>query len=100
MTTATAPLARAASLPDLERRVRDGEFGPALEDLWIAVAFTTTQAVRHEGRAGGYRNEVLSLRLGEAVGSCAVEPGTLPAGTVEECAGAAFVAYGLGGGEG
>ncbi|MFE0047204.1 Rossmann-like domain-containing protein [Streptomyces albireticuli] len=87
MTTATAPPARAASLPDLERRVRDGEFGPAPEDLRIAVAFTTTQAVRHEGRAGGYRNEVLSLRLGEAVGSCAVEPGTLPAATVEECAG-------------
>ena len=54
----------------------------------IAVAFTTTQAARHDGRARGYRNEVLSLRLGEAVGSCAVEPGSLPGSTPDDCVGA------------
>ncbi|MFC9947944.1 Rossmann-like domain-containing protein [Streptomyces pratensis] len=65
-----------------------GELGPAPVTRRITVAFTTTQAARHDGRHGGYRNEVLSLRLGRAVGSCAVEPGALPAGTVEDCAGA------------
>ncbi|MFE4450145.1 Rossmann-like domain-containing protein [Streptomyces sp. NPDC056796] len=65
-----------------------GELGPDPVARRIAVAFTTSQAVRHDGRRGGYRNEVLSLRLGRAVGSCAVEPGALPEGTVEECAGA------------
>ena len=39
-------------------------FGPDPRTQRIAVAFTTRQAVRHEGRGGGYRNEVLSLRLG------------------------------------
>ncbi|MFF5724776.1 Rossmann-like domain-containing protein [[Kitasatospora] papulosa] len=66
-----------------------GELGPDPSARRISVAFTTSQAVRHDGRRGGYRNEVLSLRLGRAVGSCAVEPGALPAGAVEDCAGAA-----------
>lgn len=52
------------------------------------MAFTTRQAVRHRGRASGYRNEVLSLRLDAAVGSCAVEPGELPDGLLDECVGA------------
>ncbi|PWI13275.1 hypothetical protein DI272_03355 [Streptomyces sp. Act143] len=69
-------------------RVRAGELGPDPAAQRIAVAFTTRQAVRHDGRGTGYRNEVLSLRLGSAVGSCAVEPGALPDGAVEECVGA------------
>ena len=73
---------------DLVQLVRRGAFGPDPADLRIAVAFTTRQAVRHEGRGTGYRNEVLSLRLAEAVGSCAVEPGHLPDSAVEECVGA------------
>ncbi|MFG3268981.1 Rossmann-like domain-containing protein [Streptomyces luteogriseus] len=72
---------------DLVQLVRSGSFGPDPAALRIAVAFTTRQAVRHEGRGTGYRNEVLSLRLAEAVGSCAVEPGHLPDGAVEECVG-------------
>lgn len=82
-------LRAASGYPDLLRRVRSGEFGPDPAHQRISVAFSTSQAVRHEGRAGGYRNEVLSLRLAEAVGSCAVEPGTLPAGALDDCVGAA-----------
>ncbi|GGX65702.1 Rossmann-like domain-containing protein [Streptomyces hiroshimensis] len=77
----------ALSCPDLEQRVLAGAYGPDPRTLRVGVAFTTAQAVRHEGRRGGYRNEVLSLRVGAAVGSCAVEPGALPAGAVEECVG-------------
>ncbi|MGW8377109.1 DUF364 domain-containing protein [Streptomyces sp. ODS28] len=73
---------------DLVRAVRDGEFGPDPGALRISVAFGTTQAVRHQGRGGGYRNEVLSLRLGAAVGSCAAEPGALPGAAIEDCVGA------------
>lgn len=69
-----------------------GELGPDPLTRRISVAFTTSQAARHDGRRGGYRNQVLSLRLGRAVGSCAVEPGALPAGTVEDCAGAEVAA--------
>ncbi|MFE6093635.1 Rossmann-like domain-containing protein [Streptomyces massasporeus] len=76
------------SLDDLVQLVRTGAFGPDPAALRVAVAFTTRQAVRHEGRGTGYRNEVLSLRLAEAVGSCAVEPGHLPDSAVEECVGA------------
>ncbi|MEV6617934.1 hypothetical protein AB0N31_29560 [Streptomyces sp. NPDC051051] len=73
---------------DLVARVRDGALGPDPATLRIAVAFTTRQAVRHDGRGTGYRNEVLSLRLGEAVGSCAVEPGELPDSVLDDCVGA------------
>ncbi|MCX5156909.1 DUF364 domain-containing protein [Streptomyces sp. NBC_00291] len=72
----------------MTRRVLAGRHGPDPRGQRIALAFTTTQAVRHAGRATGYRNEVLGLRLDEAVGSCAVEPGTLPAGALDACVGA------------
>ncbi|MFE7649349.1 Rossmann-like domain-containing protein [Streptomyces phaeoluteigriseus] len=73
---------------DLVDRVRAGALGPDPATLRIAVAFTTRQAVHHEGRGTGYRNEVLSLRLAEAVGSCAVEPGELPDSALDDCVGA------------
>ncbi|WP_165983884.1 Rossmann-like domain-containing protein [Streptomyces sp. YIM 98790] len=76
------------SLGELVGRVRAGEFGPDPAGERISVAFTTCQAARHRGRGTGYRNEVLSLRLGAAVGSCAVEPGALPAGAPDDCVGA------------
>jgi len=84
MSTATGTL----TFDGLLARTRAGELGPDPAGQRVAVAFTTRQAVRHEGRGTGYRNEVLSLRLGAAVGSCAVEPGALPDGAVEECVGA------------
>ncbi|MFG2879445.1 Rossmann-like domain-containing protein [Streptomyces sp. NPDC048337] len=68
--------------------VRAGAYGPDPAHERISLAFTTAQAVRHHGRSSGYRNEVLSLRLDAAVGSCAVEPGTLPGGALDDCVGA------------
>ncbi|MFD9543875.1 Rossmann-like domain-containing protein [Streptomyces sp. NPDC060022] len=88
MTTITHTDVSAASYDELVDRVLRGGFGPDPRTQRIAVAFTTRQAVRHDGRSGGYRNEVLSLRLDEAVGSCAVEPGGLPDSAVEDCVGA------------
>lgn len=88
MTALTGIRHTATSYDDLVAGVLQGAFGPDPRTERISVAFTTRQAVRHAGRSGGYRNEVLSLRLGEAVGSCAVEPGELPDGAVEECVGA------------
>ncbi|MEU9499726.1 DUF364 domain-containing protein [Streptomyces sp. NPDC048196] len=73
---------------DLVDRVRAGGLGTDPATQRITVAFTTRQAVRHDGRGTGYRNEVLSLRLAEAVGSCAVEPGTLPDSALDDCVGA------------
>ena len=77
-----------SSSDELVAHVRAGELGPDPATQRIAVAFTTRQAVRHDGRGTGYRNEVLGLRLAEAVGSCAVEPGALPDRAVEDCVGA------------
>ncbi|MFF4078194.1 Rossmann-like domain-containing protein [Streptomyces sp. NPDC001777] len=88
MTALTGAPVTARSYDDLVGRVLAGDLGPDPRTRRIAVAFTTRQAVRHEGRGSGYRNEVLSLRLAEAVGSCAVEPGELPDGAVEDCVGA------------
>ncbi|MFJ7160031.1 Rossmann-like domain-containing protein [Streptomyces sp. NPDC101118] len=76
------------TLGRLVDRVRAGAYGPDPARERIALAFTTSQAVRHPGRTRGYRNEVLSLRLAAATGSCAVEPGTLPPGAVDDCVGA------------
>ncbi|MFD8232344.1 Rossmann-like domain-containing protein [Streptomyces sp. NPDC059696] len=86
-TARTAVFETYRSYDELVAGVRAGELGPDAASQRVAVAFTTRQAVRHDGRGTGYRNEVLSLRLGEAVGSCAVEPGTLPDRAVEECVG-------------
>jgi hypothetical protein len=83
-----AMTARAATYEELLERARAGELGPDPRTLRIAVAFATRQAVRHDGRGTGYRNEVLSLRLARAVGSCAVEPGTLPDTAIDDCVGA------------
>lgn len=87
-TARTAPAPTAASYEDLVAGVLVGRFGPDPRTRHIAMAFTTRQSVRHPGRGSGYRNEVLSMRLGAAVGSCAVEPGELPAGAVDDCVGA------------
>ncbi|WP_200302021.1 Rossmann-like domain-containing protein [Streptomyces adelaidensis] len=88
--TAVAPVARTATATydELLERARSGELGPDPRASRIAVAFVTRQAVRHDGRGTGYRNEVLSLRLAGAVGSCAVEPGALPDAAIDDCAGA------------
>lgn len=83
-----APLTGWPSLDALQQAVLGGEFGPDPRTLRISTAFATTQAVRHDGRCGGYRNEVLSLRLGAAVGSCAAEPGALPEAAVADAVGA------------
>ncbi|WAM19448.1 hypothetical protein [Rhodococcus sp. JS3073] len=53
----------------------------------VSTAFTTAQGVRHPGRHGGYRNQVISLRVGAATGSCAVEPGSINPDVVYACAG-------------
>ncbi|MFR9728137.1 Rossmann-like domain-containing protein [Saccharopolyspora sp. MS10] len=58
---------------------------PALRS--VAVAFLTVQAARHPGRGTGYTNAVLSVRVGAAVGSCAVEPGAVDEETARDCAG-------------
>ncbi|MFI5567375.1 Rossmann-like domain-containing protein [Streptomyces sp. NPDC051740] len=86
--TAPASARAATTYDELLALARAGELGPDPAGSRISVAFTTRQAVRHEGRGTGYRNEVLSLRLAEAVGSCAVEPGALPDDAVEDCVGA------------
>ncbi|WP_424185978.1 hypothetical protein ACOBQX_29545 [Actinokineospora sp. G85] len=75
------------SLEPLIRRALAGELGAAPEQAVVSVGFTTRQGVRHTGRGGGYRNEVVSLRVGRAVGSCAVEPGTVADADVYGCVG-------------
>lgn len=89
----TAPTGRPvigpASLADLRRRVGAGEFGEDPTRLQVSVGFVTSQGTRHVGRARVYRNELLSLRVGSAVGSCGVGAGELAAGDLlDDCVGA------------
>ncbi|MEV6636287.1 DUF364 domain-containing protein [Actinoplanes sp. NPDC051470] len=56
-------------------------------DQRVSVAFVTRQGARHAGRGRAYRNHVLSLRVGAAVGSCAIEPGELDDDIAYDCVG-------------
>ncbi|WP_341716457.1 DUF364 domain-containing protein [Micromonospora sp. FIMYZ51] len=75
------------SVTDLIEAVRAARFGPDPADEKISVAFTTRQGARHAGRVRGYRNHVLSLRMGATVGSCAVEPDELTDDVAYDCVG-------------
>ncbi|GLW94216.1 Rossmann-like domain-containing protein [Actinokineospora globicatena] len=77
-----------AVVTDLVDQVRAGAFGRAATEETISVGFMTRQGVRHDTRGTGYRNHVVSLRVGRAVGSCAVEPGTVDDDLVYDCVGA------------
>lgn len=69
------------------RAAAAGLLGPDPAQVRVGTGFVTRQGVRHDGRRQGYRNDVVSLRVGAAVGSCAVEPGEIPDDTVLACAG-------------
>ncbi|MGW2661602.1 hypothetical protein ACWCW7_11630 [Nocardia tengchongensis] len=62
------------TLGELILRVRAGRVGPDPATVTVAGAFLTLHSTRHVGRNQRYRNEILSIRVGAAVGSCAFEP--------------------------
>lgn len=57
------------------------------DESQVSLGFLTQQGVRHASRGRSYRNHVLSLRVEDAVGSCAVEPGELSEDVVLDCVG-------------
>ncbi|MER5388109.1 DUF364 domain-containing protein [Saccharopolyspora sp. NPDC002686] len=75
------------SLADLIEKVHNGHYGEEIADAAVSVGFLTQQGVRHASRNTSYRNHVLSLRVADAVGSCAVEPGELAEDVVLDCVG-------------
>jgi len=76
------------SIEELTEQVHGGQHGERIADASVSVGFLTQQGVRHASRRSSYRNHVLSLRVEEAVGSCAVEPGELDEDAVLDCVGA------------
>jgi hypothetical protein len=74
------------SVEDLTEQVLSGRFGG--NRAQVSVGFLTQQGVRHAARDRSYRNHVLSLRVEDAVGSCAVEPGEITDEVVIDCVGA------------
>ncbi|WP_336082902.1 hypothetical protein [Nocardia sp. SSK8] len=76
---------RPASVAELLAAARAGLLGPDPATLRAATAFRTSYGTRHPGRTGSYRNEVLSIRVGAAVGSCGCEPGAATDGLVDDC---------------
>lgn len=77
---------RARSLSDLFAWARRqvAEQAPA---ACVTVAFCTLQQSQHQGRQSAYANHVISLRVGQSVGSCFVEPGQLDRAAVDACVG-------------
>ncbi|MGW4368343.1 hypothetical protein ACWEKT_22130 [Nocardia takedensis] len=70
----TAPTAaRPASVAELTEWTAAGTLGLDPSTVRASSAFLTVYGTRHAGRAHGYRNEVLSVRVGAAVGSCGIE---------------------------
>ncbi|MFC9664725.1 hypothetical protein ACFVJ5_31215 [Nocardia sp. NPDC127606] len=76
---------RPDSVAELITWARRGRLGPEPATLHASTAFRTAYGTRHAGRSRGYRNEVLSLRVGAAVGSCGLEPGTATDDLVDSC---------------
>lgn len=76
------------SIEELIEQVHRGTHGERIENASVSLGFLTQQGVRHTSRRVSYRNHVLSLRVEEAVGSCAVEPGELGEDVVLDCVGA------------
>lgn len=60
-------------------------FATAVSGICCAGVFITDHATHHAKRSTTYRNTVLSLRIADAVGSCAVEPGELTYEDVSDC---------------
>ena len=77
-----------STVVDLVDLVRAGAIGPDPASRTVSVGFTTSQGARHASREQTYRNTVVSLRVEQAVGSCAVEPGELVDADVHDCVGA------------
>ncbi|KAF0846065.1 hypothetical protein [Nocardia caishijiensis] len=73
------------SVAELTRWARTGRLGPDPDTLTTSTAFRTTYGTRHAGRTRAYRNEVLSIRVGAAVGSCGLEPGTAADDLIDDC---------------
>ncbi|WP_434444352.1 Rossmann-like domain-containing protein [Lentzea sp. E54] len=61
------------TLTELVELVRGAGLGPDPATCSVSVGFTTRQGAQHATRGQSYRNTVVSLRVEEAVGSCAVE---------------------------
>ncbi|MFC6013044.1 hypothetical protein [Nocardia lasii] len=74
-----------ASVAELTAWARAGRLGPEPGTLRASTAFLTTYGTRHPGRHRHYRNEVLSVRVGAAVGSCGLEPHTGTADLIDHC---------------
>ncbi|MHA6803914.1 Rossmann-like domain-containing protein [Salinifilum ghardaiensis] len=92
LSTASAPAGRNGTSPDLlAQRALGGQFARDRDDLpqsfSASVAFLTVQGSQHSGRRSSYVNTVLSIRVHDAVGSCAVEPGELGEREVQEIVG-------------
>lgn len=75
------------SIEELTEQAHDGHHGDRIAEAAVSVGFLTQQGVRHASRRSSYRNHVLSLRVDDAVGSCAVEPGQLDEDAVLDCVG-------------
>ncbi|MEV0434825.1 hypothetical protein [Nocardia sp. NPDC050413] len=74
-----------ASVAELTTWARTGRLGPDPDTLKASTAFLTTYGTRHAGRTRAYRNEVLSIRVGAAVGSCGLEPGSATGELIDDC---------------
>jgi hypothetical protein len=71
----------------LVQKALQGELGPPPAEARVSGGWSTIQRSSHPGRTETYRNSVLSLRVGCAVGSCSVELADLDQDDVDTCIG-------------
>lgn len=76
---------RPTSVAELTTWAQRGRLGPEPTTLRASTAFLTTYGTRHPGRHRSYRNEILSIRIGAAVGSCGLEPDSASGDLVDDC---------------
>jgi hypothetical protein len=82
--------ARPARLEELLAQVHAGSLGPDPASVKVASAFLTLHSTQHVSRNQIYHNEILSVRVEAAVGSCAFEPAVRAdhATAMNDCVGA------------
>jgi hypothetical protein len=74
-------------LDDLFAWVHQTPLEPALDSLRVSVAFVTLQQSQHVERQQHYSNHVISLRVGQSVGSCFMAKDQISHATITACIG-------------
>ncbi len=83
----TAALPPVLSVAELTQAALGGAYGPDPAALRVSIAFATLQRSQHVERQTSYANHLVSVRVGQSVGSCFFEAGQVGQDAIDACVG-------------